>query len=197
MRKFMRQYDVVVEALAPLVNSLSGYVPPRRARKLHIGLFGYSRRMGGISLPRAITFAAALYSVGIPPEFIGCRALEELTNEEWDMVKKHYVNLTHDLVSVGGYVSWENINMLLETHEKAAAKADMSVEKLEIALTKILEDFKAVEEKLVIKLGPRTPAQKRHGNFTNNFLISYIERDNAEEAKDDLIEAAKLRKCLG
>jgi len=193
----MRHYEVVVEALAPLVNSLSAYVPQRRARKLHIGLFGYSRRMGGVSLPRAITFAAALYSVGIPPEFIGLRVLEELSDEEWDTVKKYYVNLKHDLISVGGYVSWENINMLLETHEKASAKANMAVEKLEIALTKILEDFKAVEDKLVIKLGPRTPAQKRHGNFTNNFLISYIERDDADEARRDLIEAAKLRKCLG
>ena len=197
MRKCMRHYEVVVEALAPLVNSLSTYVPQRRARKLHIGLFGYSRRMGGVSLPRAITFAAALYSVGIPPEFIGLRVLEELSDEEWDTVKKYYVNLKHDLISVGGYVSWENINMLLETHEKASAKANMAVEKLEIALTKILEDFKAVEDKLVIKLGPRTPAQKRHGNFTNNFLISYIERDDADEARRDLIEAAKLRKCLG
>ena len=197
MRKCMRQYGAVVETLAPLVNSLSAYVPQRRARKLHIGLFGYSRRMGGVSLPRAITFAAALYSIGIPPEFIGCRALEELTDEEWDMVMKHYVNLAYDLASVGGFVSWENINMLLETHEKVAAKAGMAVENLENTLTKILEDFKVVEEKLVIKLGPRTPAQKRHGNFTNNFLISYIERDNADEAQRDLIEAAKLRKCLG
>lgn len=197
MQNCMHHYEVVVEALAPLVNSLSVYIPQRRARKLHIGLFGYSRRMGGVSLPRAITFAATLYSIGIPPEFIGFRALEELDDEEWDIVKKYYVNLNHDLASVGGYVSWENINMLLETHEKASAKANMTVEKLELALTKILEDLKAVEENLLIKLGPRTPAHKRHGNFTNNFLISYIERDDIEEAKSDLIEAAKLRKCLG
>ena len=34
-------------------------VPRRRMRKLHIGLFGYSRSIGGISLPRAISFCAA------------------------------------------------------------------------------------------------------------------------------------------
>jgi hypothetical protein len=73
----------------------------------------------------------------------------------------------------------------------------MDVDKLETALTKIMEDLKTVEEKLVIKLGPRTPVQKRHENFTNNFLISFIERDNDAEAKQDLIEAAKLRRCLG
>jgi phosphoenolpyruvate carboxylase len=197
MSKCMKRYGEVVEALAPLVNSLSAYVPQRRARKLHIGLFGYSRKIGGISLPRAIPFAAALYSIGIPPEIIGSRVLDELNDEEWGIVKKYYVNCSHDIVSIGGYVSWDNINLLLETHEQASAKANMSVEKLETAVTKILEDLKTVEEKLVIKLGPRTPSQKRHGNFTNNFLISYIERDNPEEARLDLIEAAKIRKCLG
>ena len=157
---------------------MSAYVPQRRARKLHIGLFGYSRSVAGVSLPRAIPFAAALYSIGIPPEFLGCKALEELNDEEWDAVKKHYVNLTHDLTSVSGYVSWENINMLMEIHEKASDKVNMEVDKLETALTKIMQDLKTVEEKLVIKLGPRTPVQKRHENFTNNFLISFIERDN-------------------
>jgi len=73
----------------------------------------------------------------------------------------------------------------------------VSVDKLEIALTKLLGDLKAVEEKLVIKIGPRTPTQRRHENFTNNFLISFLERDNDKEAKEDLIEAAKLRRCLG
>ncbi len=197
MNKCRRQYEGVVEALAPLVNKISAYVPQRRARKLHIGLFGYSRSVAGVTLPRAITFAAALYSIGIPPEFIGSKALEDLTEEEWKIVQKHYVNMEHDFSTVGGYVSWENINMLMESHEKVADKANIGVDKLEMALTKILEDLKTVEDNLVIKLGPRTPAQKRHENFTNNFLISYIERGNDEEAKRDLIEAAKLRRCLG
>jgi phosphoenolpyruvate carboxylase len=38
--------------------------------------------------------------------------------------------------------------------------------------------------------------QKRHENFTNNFLLSYIEHED-DETKVALIEAAKLRKCLG
>jgi phosphoenolpyruvate carboxylase len=197
MGKCRRQYESVIEALAPLVNKISAYVPPRRARKLHIGLFGYSRNVAGVTLPRAITFATALYSIGIPPEFIGSKALEDLTEQEWQVIQKHYVNMEYDFNTVGGLVSWENINMLMESHEKVAAKANISVDKLEVALTKILDDLRTIEEKLVIKLGPRTPTQKRHENFTNNFLISYVERDNDEEAKRDLIEAAKLRRCLG
>jgi len=37
---------------------------------------------------------------------------------------------------------------------------------------------------------------KRGTHFTNNFLMSYLERDDGE-AKASFLEAAKLRKCLG
>ena len=191
-----RQYESVVEILAPLVNSIAPFVPQRRARKLHIGLFGYSRNVAGVSLPRAIPFAAALYSIGMPPEFLGCKALEDLNEKEWDAVKKHYVNLKNDFSAVSGYVSWQNVNMLMDMHEKAAARAGMGEDKLKLALTKIMGDLKTVEEKLSIKLGPSTPTHRRHENFTNNFLISYLERED-EDAKKALVEAAKLRRCLG
>ena len=196
LKKCKRHYESVAEVLAPLVNSLSPYVPQRRARKLHIGLFGYSRSVAGVSLPRAIPFAAALYSIGIPPEFIGAKVLEDLTDEEWDTLQRYYVNLRKDFISVGGYISWQNVNMLMEMHSKTAKRADMDVDKLSLALTRVLADLKAVEEKLDVKLGPRSSAQRKHENFTNNFLISYLERED-EEAKKALVEAAKLRKCLG
>jgi phosphoenolpyruvate carboxylase len=196
MEKCKHQYECVAEVLAPLVNSISPYVPQRRARKLHIGLFGYSRSVAGVSLPRAIPFAASLYSIGIPPEFIGAKVLEKLSENEWNLVQKHYVNLKKDFTAIGGYVSWENINMLMEMHQKTADRAGMDVDKLKLALTRILSDIKTVEDKLDIKLGPRTPTQRRHENFTNNFLISYMEHEDLE-ARKSLIEAAKLRRCLG
>jgi phosphoenolpyruvate carboxylase len=196
LEKCKLQYESVAEVLAPFVNSISPYVPRRRARKLHIGLFGYSRSVAGVSLPRAIPFAASLYSIGVPPEFIGAKVLEELECQEYNLMSKHYVNLKHDFASVGGFVSWENVNMLMEKHLKIAKRAGMNVDSLRLALTRILADLKAVEEKLDIKLGPRTSAQRKHENFTNNFLISYLEGEDAE-AQKALVEAAKLRKCLG
>jgi phosphoenolpyruvate carboxylase len=196
LQKCRKQYESVAEVLAPFLNSVSAYVPQRRARKLHIGLFGYSRNVAGVSLPRAITFAATLYSIGIPPEFIGARVIEDLNAKEWKALQKYYVNLKKDFASVGGYVSWQNINMLMEMHLKTAKRVDMNVDNLRLALTRILADLKTVEEKLDVKLGPRTSTQRKHENFTNNFLISYLEREN-EEAKIALVEAAKLRKCLG
>jgi phosphoenolpyruvate carboxylase len=196
LQKSRKQYECVAEVLAPLVNRIAPYVPQRRARKLHIGLFGYSRNVLGVSLPRAITFAAALYSIGIPPEFVGAKVIEMLTDQEFDILQKHYVNLRNDFASIGGYVSWQNLNMLMEMQIKMAKRANMDVDKLSLALTRILADLKTVENKLDVKLGPRSSNQRKHENFTNNFLISYIEHED-DEAKAALIEAAKQRNCLG
>jgi phosphoenolpyruvate carboxylase len=196
LQKCTQQYESVIEPLAPLVNSVAAYVPPRRARKLHIGLFGYSRNVAGVNLPRAITFAAALYAIGVPPEFIGCGVLDDLSEDELNLILKHYVNVKYDLSAVGGCLSWQNVNMLMEMHQKVAERAGANEEKLKIALTRILGDLQTAEEHLGIKLGPRTPTQKRHENFANNFLIAYMEREDVE-AKKALVEAAKLRRCLG
>ena len=68
-------YAEQVSAVAPLVNRLAEHVPSRRARKLHVGLFGYSRDVEGDTLPRAITYTAALYSVGFPPSIMGVSGL--------------------------------------------------------------------------------------------------------------------------
>jgi len=196
LNKCKKQYECVVEVIAPLINCISPYVPQRRARKLHIGLFGYSRNVAGVSLPRAIPFSAALYSIGAPPEFIGAKALDDLTETEYKLLNKVYVNLKHDFNSIGGYVSLENINMLMEMHTRVAKRTGMNIDTLRLALTRILADLKAVEEKFDRKLGPRTLEQRKHENFTNNFLINYLEGEETE-ARNALIEAAKIRRCLG
>ena len=141
------QYENEIEPLAPFINCVAAYVPQRRARKLHIGLFGYSRCVAGVCLPRAIAFSAALYSIGLPPEFIGMKALTKLNEEEWKLLQKYYVKMEHDLRSIGEYVSWENLNMLMEMGQKTAKRAGMSEEKLRLALSNSLEDLKTVEEK--------------------------------------------------
>jgi phosphoenolpyruvate carboxylase len=196
LAKCRQQYETQIELLAPFINSVAAFVPPRRARKLHIGLFGYSRCVVGVCLPRAISFAAALYSIGLPPEFIGLRALNQLNDKEWQMLKKHYLKMENDLKVVGEYVSWENINMLIEMRSQLAKRANMNTEAIKKALTNSLEDLKAVEEKLGIKLGPKNVSGRKHENFTNNFLLSYLQKED-DEAKKALLESAKLRKCLG
>ena len=101
-----------------------------------------------------------------------------------------------DLDMAAGYVSWRNINMLIEAYQQVAERSEMSRQNLKNSLTKILDCLKAAEESLGIKLGPRSPAQRKHENFSNNFLISYLEYEDTE-ARTSLLQSAKLRRFLG
>lgn len=99
------RYMESVTALSDLINRVAAYVPSRRKRKLHIGLFGYSRSMGGITLPRAITFTSALYSIGLPPELLGLDALE---SDDIEYLRDVYVNFDADLADAVRYFDPES-----------------------------------------------------------------------------------------
>ncbi len=94
IEKYSREYQRQIIELAPLINQIAKYVPSRRKRRLHIGLFGYPRDMIGVRLPRAITFTAALYSIGLPPEILGLNALDEY---DIQYLREVYVNFDDDL----------------------------------------------------------------------------------------------------
>ncbi len=94
IRKYAQEYQKQVIKLAPVINKIARYVPSRRKRKLHIGLFGYSRNIGGVTLPRAITFTATLYSLGLPPEILGLNVLNE---DDLRFIREVYVNFEDDL----------------------------------------------------------------------------------------------------
>lgn len=84
IERYSEEYKRQIIKLAPMINQVSKHVPNRRKRKLHIGLFGYSRSLGGVTLPRAIRFTASLYSLGIPPEVL---ALNIVTASDMEMIE--------------------------------------------------------------------------------------------------------------
>lgn len=196
LEKFISKYQSVIEGLSPLINSVSCYVPQRRARKLHVGLFGYSRNLGKVHLPRAIPFAASFYSIGIPAEFISASILSELRDDEYSILRTYYKNLIKDFESVSCYVSWENISMLISNYKQVAKRANMSEDTLKDILSKIQSDLNVIESSLNIKLGPKNLTHRKYENAISSFLISYIEKDD-KEAIDYFLEAAKIRGCLG
>lgn len=115
MRKYLKEYQRQIVELAPLINFLTKFVPSRRKRKLHIGLFGYSRDEMGVKLPRAIPFVASLYSIGLPPEILG---LNILTKEDINFIKKFYLNFEKDLSDSLKYINLDSPFIQKEIKEK-------------------------------------------------------------------------------
>ncbi len=109
VEKMRKTYQRQIKEMADMVNAISVFVPGRRARKLHIGLFGYSRSLRGIRLPRAIKFCAAFYSFGIPPELLGISALSE---KEFDELHGLYVKLDEDLRDAARFTNKTNVGRM-------------------------------------------------------------------------------------
>jgi len=196
MKKLIPVFQSRVEILAPFINYVAGFIPTRRARKLHIGLFGYSRRVKGVTMPRAIPFAAAFYSVGIPPEFIGAQGLRSLNDREFEALRQSYKHIQFDYRVAGALVSWETVHLLVDKYDLMAKITQMNKEKLKNALRWIMADLSTVEETLSLPLGPSDNRSKKHENFVNTFMMSAMDGERPS-ASNAFIEAARLRRCLG
>lgn len=103
------RYREEIATLAPIVNLIATHIPRRRTRKLHVGLFGYSRSNGGISLPRAIPFCASLYSIGLPPELLGLSALDD---DDWRWLEATVPGFSADLLDAARYLDLDALHHL-------------------------------------------------------------------------------------
>lgn len=178
-RTFIPGYKKTVENLADTINQLSKQVPARRERKLHIGLFGYSRGIGKKRLPRAIPFTAVMYSLGVPPELVGTgRGLKKLANKDIAL-EKYYINFKKDIIFAGRFLNKENLAELAKTKK---------------VWRDIIEDVEIIEKHLKIKLGPKKNSDFIHRNISSN--IFYLWKSKKSITKE-IIEAGKLRKSLG
>ncbi|RMF06054.1 phosphoenolpyruvate carboxylase [Candidatus Woesearchaeota archaeon] len=155
IEKIKNQYQKDVALAAPFINDIAKFVPQRRKRVLHIGLFGYSRESAGIKLPRAIKFTASLYSLGIPPELLGLSALSE---KDVEIILDSYKNFYFDHETAVRYFNRENLRILppslRKSVEKAASLFDSEPDEKHTKITSIIakdyskKNFAPMEENI-------------------------------------------------
>lgn len=170
IEKTSKEYKRVIESFAPLINEVSSFVPKRRMRKLHAGLFGYSRSIGKVRLPRVIGFCCSCYSIGLPPELIGLSALSE---EEIKGIKEIYRNIALDLSIAMQYFNPKCLD-ILPKESKA-----------------LLESIE-----LINALNLSYEPNLNHGEITSQ-IIRIIKNGLKESLNDLVMEAAHIRKFLG
>jgi phosphoenolpyruvate carboxylase len=174
-------YQKTVKKIGPTVYSIATYMPARRERLKHTGLLKYPREIQGVKIPRAINFTASLYSIGIPPEFIGVgRGLKAVKKHgNLSVIEKTYFNFHADLERAGHYL---NKNVLSALAKKS------------IGWREIQEDIKIIEAYLGHRFMPETPEEKAHQVFSESIYERFTK---GIEMTDLIEEAAVLRRSLG
>lgn len=178
---FEEPYRMTVEQLAPVINDVASLLPKRRERVQHVGLFGYSRGVGKVTLPRAIGFTGAMYSLGIPPELVGTgRGLQEAKKKGiLPLLEKTYINLKDDMRRAGRFLNRKSLKKLSRTHAQLAG---------------VEADVAAIEEYLGAELSPQSNEELEHKELVD-LIVTRFDRNNL--TSDLLVQAAVLRKSLG
>ena len=134
--KTTAEYQAQVQGLVNVIRAVSGHVPRRRERKLHVGLFGYGRSLGGVggvTLPRAIGFTASLYSIGVPPELLG---LASLSADDLAFVREVYPSLDGDLRAALRFANERHVKELLgDTYVGLLGKFTDEIDRVHEGLT--------------------------------------------------------------
>lgn len=151
--KVSDEYQKQVKPIAPLINNFAHYIPQRRKRKLHIGLFGYSRKSAKVTLPRAIKFCASLYSLGIPPELLGLSALND---KDYEFIEDVTSSFRTDMKDALQYVNRDNLRILPEKMQKDINKVlenfDFEIDRKHEKITNfILEGFKKNQTEALVE----------------------------------------------
>ena len=178
---FARPYRQTVEQLAAAVNSIASLMPRRRERILHVGLFGYSRGMGKVSLPRAIPFTGALYSLGTPPELIGTgRGLKEAMRLGLlPILEAEYKNLRRDLTKALSYYNDQAVSYLAK--ENSAWQA-------------VQEDAKIIREYLN---GDAYSKHEEHCMLVIKIITALRGKTGTKTLRRYVEKACRLRRSVG
>lgn len=173
---YQTSLPALVQYLAPIFTA----VPRRRERKLHIGFLGYGRNLGGVRLPRAISFTAGFYSLGVPPEFVGLgRLLSGLSLKERAILLKYYPLLKNELNRAARFIAPANLLALSKSNP----------------IWRVVESDIVVAAKILgLSVGPRTKAERLHANYAAELLL--VKKD-LESARRLITRTGQLRQSLG
>lgn len=180
-REVSKYYKKSIEHLAPLINLVGGKLPRHRERMQHIGLYGYSRGVGKVKLPRAIIFTGSLYSLGVPPELIASgRAIARAKELGiMSLIDRLCPQLKSDFDRAGRYLNRENLDLLCKQDK---------------AWKEIRKELEHIESYIGMTLGPQKPHHMLHRNLTSNiFHKLQLNQDFSE----DVLRAAEIRRSLG
>lgn len=174
-------YQKTLSGIIPELKDIFAAVPKRRERRQHIGLLAYGRKVGTQKMPRAITFTAGFYSIGVPPEFIAVgRTLKELDSNSPGAISSHYKLLKSDLEKAGRYLNTDNLELLAKNNP---------------AWNEVKKDVELAQEILGLQIGPITNGEESHRALTSQILTA---KDGGKETlAGNITEAAVLRKSLG
>lgn len=168
IEKAMSAYQEQISEIASWVNRLTSFIPQRRLRKLHIGLFGYPRNVGKTHLPRAIPFCASLYSIGLPPELLG---LHSLNREDLRTVREVYPSPSFE----------EDLGEALAFYNPKALSLLTSEMRKQIERSLAVVDFQVNVE---------------HQDVTSR-IIECLQHGRTDRLSELILEAAQIRKFLG
>jgi phosphoenolpyruvate carboxylase len=168
IKKSAAAYQEQIPEVAHLINQINRFVPPRRLRRKHIGLFGYSRNVGGIRLPRAIGVCASLYSIGLPLRLFG---LHRLNAADIKLMRKNYPspNFEEDTRDSFQYFNPDALSLLTPGLRK-----------------QILKSLKLVE----------FDTHLEHKKITAEIIRCY-KKQQTDPIFDLIVEAARIRRFLG
>ncbi len=181
MSLFEGFYRPTIEKIAPVINQIAGFIPKRRERVQHVGLFGYSRGVGSVKLPRAISFTGALYSLGVPPELIGTgRGLKRAKKQgKLELLEKHYVNIRSDLMAAYSYLN----KSVLEEYARTSS-----------GFAEILSDVEEIEKFLCQEAFKLSEEQREHQELSHA-LFRLLQQD--ADLKPLIEKTAYLRHSIG
>lgn len=167
IEKISNEYRSQIKLLYDHITEMVKFIPSRRKRKLHIGLFGYSRELtNDIKLPRAIKFCASLYSYGLPPEILGLTALSE---NELANLRDNSPSFENDIKDSLKFLNKDNLEYFPATLKKK--------------IISLISNFEfEVDEK--------------HKKITG-IIVDDLKKKNIESISENIERAGSIRSFLG